>query len=299
MFNYYIYKTMYLGVHLFTNKGLLQAIKEAEVMDINAIQLFIHSPASWKVSSIPNQISLQFKEAILKAKIKFVFAHSSYLINLASPKEQVYKNSIICLKKELNLCKQLGIPFLVVHTGSPLNKGEKYGIEKIIKSLKKIDEEGYLEKTGILLENTAGAGNTLGWKLEQLAEILKALPQKEKIGICLDTCHLLASGYNISNSKGLRKTLKSFSQLIGMERLKLLHLNDSFYPCNSRRDKHQHIGKGYIGRKGFSNIVNEPKLKHLPMILETPKGVNYNYDKENLSVLRSLIKDEQNLKHLN
>jgi deoxyribonuclease-4 len=187
-------------------------------------------------------------------------------------------------------CNVLKIPTLVLHPGSHVGTGEEEGIKRIGKAINKLFSKLKNNDCTLLLETTAGQGSHLGYKFEQLAEMIDLVEDKEHIGVCMDTCHIFSAGYPLSDPKDYKKTMKFFDDTIGLDRLKIIHMNDSLKPFGEKKDRHEHIGKGFIGLEGFRNIVNDKRLKNIPMILETPKEDDLKEDIENLKILRGLVK---------
>jgi deoxyribonuclease-4 len=225
----------------------------------------------------------------LKPAFQAVVAHASYLINLSSPEEETHRKSTAALKEELRRCRALGIRILILHPGSHRGQGVERGIERFVEGVRRAytaDPEGSVRLT---LETTAGGGTTLGGRFEQLRDLLGALDAAGVPGgICFDTCHAFAAGYELRSRGGYRTTWRSFERVIGWKHLTALHLNDSLGDLGSARDRHQHIGRGRIGVTGFRRLVRDPALAGLPGILETPKGPDMREDVENLALLRSL-----------
>jgi deoxyribonuclease-4 len=197
------------------------------------------------------------------------------------------------LKEEMERCNTLKIPNLVMHPGSHVGSGEETGLSKIAANINKLLAELKDNTVTLLLETTAGQGSNLGYTFEQLAQIIDQVEDKEHIGVCLDTCHVFAAGYPITDLKDYKKTMKSFDNIIGLDRLRIIHMNDSKKELGSKRDRHEHIGQGFIGLEGFRNIVNDPRLKKVPMILETPKEDDLEEDRENLKTLRGLVQKKK------
>jgi deoxyribonuclease-4 len=190
---------------------------------------------------------------------------------------------------ELERCEALEVPWLVLHPGSHVGSGEKAGLERVAQGLGEVHAATPGFRARILLETTAGQGDSLGHTFEQLARIIELTPQGERLGVCLDTCHVFAAGYELRTVEGYAAMMEAFDKAIGLQRLKALHLNDSKGELGERKDRHEHIGKGHIGLEGFRNVVNDPRLAGLPGLLETPKGDDLEEDRENLRVLRSLV----------
>ncbi len=230
-----------------------------------------------------------FRSAQKETGIKPVLAHDSYLINLASPDNRLYKKSLNAFIEEMERADFLGIPYLVLHPGSHKGSGAEEGIQRVARALNQaIDRVG--PSVTILLENTSGQGNCLGHRFEHLAAILERIDDGERIGVCLDTCHLFAAGYDIRKEKDYRSTLREFDRLIGIKTIKAFHINDSRKDMGSRVDRHCHIGHGFIGLEAFRCLVNDRRFRRIPKILETPKGPDLREDRMNLATLRSLLK---------
>jgi deoxyribonuclease-4 len=217
-----------------------------------------------------------------------VVGHASYLLNLCSPRDDLWRKSIDTLGIELERCEALGVPWLVLHPGAHVGTGEEAGLVRMARALGEVHAATPGFQTRLLLETTAGQGTKLGYRFEHLAWLLEQTPEGERLGICLDTCHVFAAGYELRTPEGYAATMGAFDRVVGLERLEALHLNDSKGELGSRKDRHEHIGKGYIGLEGFHHVLNDPRLAGLPGILETPKSDDLHEDRENLAVLRSL-----------
>jgi deoxyribonuclease-4 len=218
-----------------------------------------------------------------------VVSHASYLINLASSDDALWRKSIDAFVDELERAEALGLLGVVLHPGSPKHDGEAYGIQRIARALDICHERTAGFKTLTLLETTAGTGSHLGYRFEQLGAMRAAVAQPRRIAICFDTCHVLAAGYEIRTPEGYAQTMEAFDEHIGLDLLRCFHFNDSKFDLGSRKDRHEHIGKGFIGLDGFRNIINDARFQQVPMILETPKSKDLHEDVENLAVLRSLV----------
>ena len=279
---------MILGVHVSTAGKVYYSIDRAKALRANTMQIFSRSPQNWREGSLEEADIKEFKKRRLKARLNPVFIHVSYLINLASPNRRLYEGSIKAYIEDIFEAQKLGADYIVTHMGSHKDTSEEEGIMRFGKALDRIIEKTHQSGVGILLENTSGSGSWLGYKFIHHKMIIDSLKDTRRIGLCFDTCHAYAAGYNIKTQEGLESTLEEINYLVGIDRLKLVHLNDAKERLNSRRDKHEHIGKGYIGLDGFKRIVNHPKLKNLPFILETPKESEKS-DKMNLKTVRSLL----------
>ena len=281
---------MLLGAHISIAGGLHKAFSRGEDVGCTAIQIFTKNANRWQAKALQEQDIQAFKEAWKASGIQSVIAHDSYLINLGTPKNELWEKSQKALSDEVERCEQLGIPSLVMHPGSHVGSGEEEGLRRVAQAFDHIHQqcEGY--STKILVETTAGQGTNLGHRFEHLAKIFELVQQPERLGVCFDTCHVFAAGYELRTEAGYIETIESFDTLIGLERLKVIHLNDSLKSLGARIDRHQGIGEGEIGLEGFRFLMNDPRLREIPMILETPKGENPTAsDRENLRRLRDLL----------
>lgn len=282
-----------LGCHLSIGKGFPAVIDEAERLGINAVQIFSHSARSWKMKPLKPDEAEAFKERWRNSEVEYFVIHTSYLLNLASPDEGLWERSLASLRAEIERAGELGITDVVTHIGSHKGAGLEVGIARVVEALREL--QGFPEwkrypEVRLIFEITAGAGDTVGKRFEELAEIIGRAGGDERLGICLDTCHAFASGYPIHTREGLEEVLNEIDRMLGLGRLWLVHLNDSVHPFDSHKDRHAHIGRGEIGLDGFRFIVNHPALRRLPFILETPKGEldGEEADVVNLRVVRSL-----------
>ena len=283
-------KNLLIGAHTSTAGGVYTAIERAKKMKFTAIQIFTKNNNRWNAKPLGTKEIEKFNELLKNSDIKFVLTHSSYLINLCSNNKVVLNKSRNAFVDELKRCELLGIPHLNFHPGSHGGQGEKDGIKIIAESLNICHEKTKNCKVTSMLEATAGQGTTLGYQFEQLQEIIYLVEDKKRMTVCIDTAHIFAAGYNIRDSKEYKKVIKGFDNIIGLNRLKCFHMNDSKKELGSRVDRHEHIGKGFIGKEGFANIMNDKKLERIPKILETPKGKEMKEDVKNLKTLLSLIK---------
>jgi deoxyribonuclease-4 len=283
-------KNLLIGAHTSTAGGVYSAIERAIKMKFTAIQIFTKNNNRWNAKALAENEIIKFKELIIKSNIRFILSHSSYLINLCSNNRVVLIKSRNAFVDELKRCELLGIPHLNFHPGSHGGQGEKDGIKIIAESLNICHEKTKNCKVTSMLEATAGQGTTLGYQFEQLQEIIDLVEDKKRMTVCIDTAHIFAAGYNIRDQKEYKKVVKEFDNIIGLKRLKWIHMNDSKKELGSRVDRHEHIGKGFIGKEGFTNIMNDKKLEKTPRILETPKGKELKEDAKNIKMLLSLIK---------
>ncbi|MCX8095779.1 MAG: deoxyribonuclease IV [Caldisericia bacterium] len=278
-----------LGAHVSIAGGVKNAPLNGEKIGCDAIQIFTKNQRQWYAKEYSEEEIKEYFDNLKKTKIKKVCAHSSYLINLASPNDEIYKKSIDALIDDLKRCEMLKIPFEVIHPGSHLGEGLEKGIERIIKGIDKVFKK--VKFTGIALETVAGQGSNIGFNFEQLRDIINGVKEKDRVFVCFDTAHAFESGYDIRTEKGFGKVLDEFDKIIGIEKLVVFHLNDSKTDCGSNVDRHENIGKGVLGLEPFRFLVNSKDFEDHPMILETPGGDDmYIEDLKTLNLLRSLIK---------
>ncbi len=270
--------------------GAFNALLYGEELGCTTIQIFTKNNNQWKAKELTSDDVKRFVENQKKTKISPVVGHNGYLINLASPKENVYDLSMESMYVELKRAELLGLPYLVIHPGSHLGSGEKKGMKKIARSLDRLHRRTKGFKVKICLETTAGQGSAIGYRFEHLAEIIERVKENDRLGVCYDTCHTFAAGYDIRTKKAYQSTFKEFDRIIGFSRLKVIHVNDSLKDLDSRVDRHQHIGEGKIGLGGFRLLMNDKRWAKIPKILETPKEGETEKDMRNLKVLRSLVK---------
>jgi deoxyribonuclease IV len=240
----------------------------------------------WRARPLSNLETAGFRDGIKECGIQATVSHDSYLINLGSHNPVTLQKSLDAFADEIERCEQLGIPFLVFHPGSHVGAGEAAGLQRIVDSLNAVLGQKPKYRTRVLLENTAGQGSNLGYRFEQLAEILAKTENPKRLGVCLDTCHLFASGYDLRTRSTYEATFREFDAIVGLSRVKVFHLNDSKKSLGSRVDRHENIGKGELGLEPFRFLLNDPRFAGLPMLLETPGGDEaYRID---LTTLRSL-----------
>jgi deoxyribonuclease IV len=278
---------MRLGAHMSISGGLEKAVIRGQEVGCEAIQIFTKNSNQWKAKPLTAPEVTAFRDACQASGIGPVIAHSAYLINLAAPDEALYEKSIQAFLDELQRCELLGIPYLVVHPGAHMGAGEEQGLKRIAAAIDRIHRDTPNLQAAITLEVTAGQGTVLASKFEHFAAILEQVDEHERLRCCLDTCHLLAAGYDFRTRQGYDRMLDAWEDLVGIERLGVIHLNDSKRDLGSRVDRHEHIGQGYIGTTGFEFLLNDRRLAALPMVLETPKDDNA--DARNLATLRGLI----------
>lgn len=279
---------MNLGAHMSIAGGVHLALQRAKSIGCNAVQLFVKSSNQWRAKPLSSEEIDLFHEESASFTPGFVIAHTSYLINIASPDQALLKKSAASLLVELQRCAILGIPHLVLHPGSHRGAGVDQGISTIAGTINRLYEETAGDRTSILLEITAGAGNTIGSRFEELAAIIDLIEDRSRVGICFDTCHAFTAGYDIRTKKAYNATFRALDETIGFDYLRAFHLNDSLKEFGSHKDRHTHIGQGEIGIDAFSYLMKDKRFIDRPMVLETPKGPDLKEDVENLALLRSL-----------
>jgi len=282
---------MRLGAHESIADGLYKAFDRAQSVGCETVQVFVKSNRSWAVKPLAEEDVARFKAKAEETGIQPVVGHTSYLLNLGTLDEALWARSRDTLIVELERCEALDVPYLVLHPGSHVGAGEAIGLARVTQALEEVHAATPGFRTQILLETTSGQGDSLGCRFEHLAWLIEQTPEGERLGVCLDTCHVFAAGYELRTPEGYAATLGAFDRSIGLERLKALHLNDSQGDLGSHKDRHAHIGKGHIGLEGFRHVLNDPRLAGLPGLLETDKSDDLHEDRENLEVLRSVMRN--------
>lgn len=269
--------------------GLPEAVKRACAVDATALQVFVKSSNQWAARAFaPGEVE-SFRAAIRDNGLeRHTLAHASYLINLASPDDALWEKSVTALRVELDRCEALGIPWLVVHPGAHMGAGVAAGILRVASALKRVLPAAKRGGAGVLLENTAGQGSTMGTRFEDLGEILNRADHPDRLGMCFDTCHALAAGHEFRSATAYGEMISAIDRAVGLDRLRAFHLNDSKGDLGSRRDRHEHIGKGRVGLPGFQAILTDARFRELPMVIETEKADDLAEDRVNLAVLRSI-----------
>jgi len=278
-----------LGSHISIAGGVDRAVLVGQEVGCETLQIFVKSSNQWRAAPFREGEAERFRTNLEATGLGPVVAHASYLINLCSPEEELWSRSLEAFAVELSRCELLGVPFLVTHPGAHMGSGEPAGLTRLARAIDRIHARQPDYTVRILLETTAGQGTGLGYRFEHLARVMEEVDDPKRVGVCLDTCHVFAAGYDLKTPKGYLETWERFDQLVGMERLMAIHLNDSKREMGSRVDRHEQIGKGELGVEAFRLLVNDPKLAPLPMVLETPKGPDYAEDRINLALLRSLM----------
>jgi deoxyribonuclease-4 len=304
------------GAHMSIAGGLHNALVAAQAHGCDTVQLFTASPQNWQVKPGPAAKTAgqpgkgstsnttqwharplsdgavrTFHRALRASGLRCPMAHDCYLINLASPRDDLYRRSVEAFVVEMERAEQLGLRYVIAHPGSHTGTDEETGLRNVARALDEVHRRCRGFRVGVLLETTAGQGQTLGHRFEQLARILDLVAAPERLGVCLDTCHVFAAGYPLGPAAAYEETMDVFDRHIGLKRLRVFHVNDSLRPLGSRVDRHAHIGRGHLGLGPFRLLVNDPRFRDRPMILETPKeeGENEDMDTVNLGVLRSLV----------
>lgn len=276
-----------LGVHTSIAGGVHLSIERAKELGCNTVQIFSHNPRQWLVREIPTDSILQFKELQKSYDINPVFIHTSYLINLAASDNGILEKSIELLIQEMDIADLLEADYVILHTGSASQDSEEVGRKRAIEALKRVARKKEW-KSKLLLENTAGERGDISSDIKDIAEIIDGVGAPLLGGVCIDTCHAFAAGYDLTNEQGLSELVKEIETYIGLDNVKLIHLNDSKKGHSSHVDRHEHIGHGGIGKEGLRRFINHPAFKNIPLILETPKKSEAD-DPRNLKIVRGLL----------
>ncbi len=261
---------MKLGTH--TSGGPTKAIGVGNKLGCDSIQLFTSNPNRWRPTEITDEVARKFRSDWAASSIDPILSHDSYLINIASSKPKILHQSRRALHLEIERCAKLGIPYVNMHPGAHVGAGEEEGLKILVDSLNDVLAKTINSSVSILLETTAGQGTNLGYRFEHLRHAMDRVEQQERIGVCLDTCHIFAAGYDIRTEEGYERTFQQFDQIIGFQHLKMFHINDAKSTYGSRVDRHENIGKGNIGLEPFRWLMNDPRFEQIPMILETPNS---------------------------
>lgn len=282
---------MKLGAHTSVAGGLYKAVERSAIFGGTALQIFSKNNNQWSGKPLTDEIADAWFQSLADSPIapEAVAIHDSYLINLCATNEETFHKSYDAFLDEHYRAERLGVRLLNFHPGAAMERDRESAIGVIAEQINRAHEatEGF--STISVLETTAGQGTTIGYRFEELAEIICRIETKDRIAVCLDTCHVFAAGYDISTEKGYEETMSEFDTLIGLDRLVLFHLNDSKRECGSRVDRHEHIGKGQIGETAFRMIMADERFADVPKVIETPKGAEMIEDIENLDLLRSFI----------
>ncbi|MFA6142171.1 MAG: deoxyribonuclease IV [Candidatus Omnitrophota bacterium] len=279
---------MRIGLHVSIAGKIYESLERARALGCNTMQIFSRNPRGWEAAKLDKNDVEEFRRLKLKYDIKPVVVHIPYIINLATPDDKLYNRSIETYIKDIERADLLGAEYFVTHLGSHTGSGEDNGINRFASALKTIIKR-VNPKAMILLENTAGSGDGIGYRFEHIKKIIEKQAVPSRVGVCLDTAHTFAAGYDIESLSGLNSILKKFDKLLGLDTIKVVHFNDSLAPFDSHVDRHQHIGKGSIGLEAMGRIINYPKLKNAAFIMETPKESDRD-DKRNMATAKKLYK---------
>jgi deoxyribonuclease IV len=281
---------MYLGAHVRSSGGVWTAIDHAQELGCEAVQFFAGSPRTWRPMIYKEQDAARFREARGASPVRFVVLHTIYLINLATGNDDFYEKSVTSLVGAVAAAEQLGADAVVNHTGSHGGAGFAAGLERVRRALARALAEVGSSQVKVLIENTAGAGGTMGVSFEEIAAIINAVGGDPRVGVCLDTAHLHEAGYDLRTPAALDALLAEFDRLIGLQRLAMFHLNDSKTPLGSNHDRHENIGLGDLGLDAFAALMNHPALADLPGIIEVPGMDGQGPDAANMNTLRGLLR---------
>jgi deoxyribonuclease IV len=282
---------IFIGAHLSISGGIENAIVKARELEINSLQIFTKNASTWKEKQFADSQIEAFRDEKDKSGIKFIFSHYSYLINLASPDDVLWKKSVIAMQNEIIRAAQLDLDGVILHPGQYTDSTPEEGLARISNALNSITKDLLKQKfklknKSIILEITAGQGSSLGHRFEHIAAIVEKLENKALFGVCFDTAHAFAAGYDISIDSGYEKTFLEFDRIIGLDKLSVFHMNDSTKGLGSRIDRHEHLGKGRIGAPFFKSVMKDERFKLIPKIIETPKGDDDDFDSMNLELLK-------------
>jgi deoxyribonuclease-4 len=279
------------GAHMSVAGGYHNALLAARDHCCATVQLFTKNANQWAARDLSDDEVRTFRRTLRETRLRFPMAHDSYLINLAASSEALYRRSVEALVVEMQRAERLGLRYLIAHPGAYVDSDEETGLARVARALDEVHARCTGFRVRILLETTAGQGTTLGHRFEHLARILALVAAPDRLGVCLDTCHVFAAGYALAPEAEYRATMRAFDRVIGLKWLKVFHVNDSRKPLGSRVDRHAHIGQGCLGLEPFRLLVNDPRFRNRPMILETPKEEpgKVDMDAVNLAVLRGLV----------
>jgi deoxyribonuclease-4 len=281
---------MKFGAHMSTAGGIYKALQRGVTAGCEVVQIFVKNNMQWFGKPYSMEDLRLYANELAAGKLAAIFGHTGYMINLGAQPCENRDKSIKALIQEINFATDLGLPFIVLHPGSHLGKGEAEGLKQIVSGLNEVFQATKTSPVRVALENTAGQGSCLGGELKHLAHIFEKVKSPRRLAVCLDTCHFLAAGYDIRSAKGWNEAMQEADAMFGIEQIVAFHLNDSKGDLGSHLDRHEHIGKGKLGLEAFRHIVNDPRFKNHPGCLETPKEADLKEDVENLRVLRSLVK---------
>jgi deoxyribonuclease-4 len=288
-----VFPERFMGSHMSVSGGLALAFERIGRVGGTALQIFSRNQRQWKIPPLDSRTLTDFAREWNAWGPYPIFIHDSYLINLAGRDPERVARSVDGFSRELQRAEDLDVGHVITHPGSHLGAGVRNGLTAYVEHLDLALERSGTERVRVLLETTAGQGTNLGSRFEELAFILEESRHTDRLGICFDTCHVFAGGYDLSTPKGYQATFDRLEALIGLERIGCFHLNDSMFPCGANRDRHEHIGKGYIGETGFGLLMRDERFARVPMILETPKDKDLEMDRVNLALLKRLSLGEE------
>jgi deoxyribonuclease IV len=277
-----------LGAHMSIAGGIHRALWRGREVGCSVVQIFLKNQLQWAAKPYTQGDIREFKAAWRATGMRTVFAHATYLINLAAAVPEEWKRAVTAFHDELTRAEALGLPFVIIHPGSHKGVGLEAGVRRIVTALDELTARTRGYRVMVLLENTAGGGDTIGRSFEELAAIVGAARDADRIGVCLDTCHLFAAGYDIRSREGYVAVMAQCQRLLGLERVKAFHLNDAKQPLGSGLDRHEKIGRGRLGRDSFRWLVNDRRFRRVPMVIETPKEPEPRADRQALALLRRL-----------
>jgi deoxyribonuclease-4 len=278
-----------LGCHLSIAGGFTKAVDRAESLGNTALQIFTHSPSAWRMRALSEDETQAFRQRRDTSGIAFLAVHAMYLINLATPDDDLFLRSIDALIEEIQRAGDIGADVLVTHVGHAMSSDGAGGVARAAHALQQvIRSESFAQAASLklVLENTAGSGTSVGGTFEELSSILDALDRPDRVAVCLDTCHATAAGYDLRSKDAVNRTLDRFDRTIGLERLSMIHLNDAMHPLGSQRDRHEHIGRGTIGDAGIRALLQHPSIRSHPFLLETPKQMEGEDDADPINLAR-------------
>ena len=278
------------GAHLSIAGGHYRALEIAHKYDCEALQVFTKNSNQWNAKELTEADIGLFQDTLGRTRVRALLAHDSYLINLASPDKTLFRRSVEAFVVEVQRAERLGLHYLVTHPGAHVGCGEEAGLARVATALNEVHRRCPGYRVQVLLETTAGQGSCLGHRFEHLAAILEQVAETKRVGVCFDTCHVFAAGYPLAPESAYRATMRQFDRVIGLDRLKAFHMNDSLKPLGSRVDRHAHIGRGCLGLEPFRLLINDRRFRRHPMLLETPKeGGRRDMDRINLRTLRRQV----------
>ena len=273
--------------------GLHLAIERGVAVGCSAIQIFTRNSNQWAAKPIADEEAIAFAGARGVSGIGPVVAHGSYLVNMASPDPSLRRQSIGAFARDLERCERLSLDALIIHPGAHMGSGESRAVRRVATALDRVLRARPGGKVKVLLETTAGQGTSIGCRFEHLRDIIGVMEASERVGVCIDTCHIFAAGYDLRTPEAYEGVMEQLDHIVGLDRVGAFHLNDCKKDLGCRVDRHEHIGKGFLGLAAFRSLMNDPRFASVPMFLETPKGPDYAEDKVNLAVLRGLQRPRQ------